>query len=131
MTTHENPVPVHLVSAEEGVLGSRAVLTARFTARYETIVLSDKDPVQCILPEDPARVAAYVLPLDNPVVVGTKGQAAAQQNTATSVPRPIGAYIPATLAVPFPVNDCDAVFAGVTVAGNSRVTVAAYYRRSA
>lgn len=134
------PVRVHLESVAEQVAAALpAVLPARpvrgYSARYETFVLTANDPVQCILPEDPDRAEAYVLALDNDILIGTRNQVSAAQNTASGVPYPIGAYVPAKTTagsvVPFGVRDCGAVYAGVTTTGsNSRVSVAAYYRSS-
>lgn len=132
MNKKVEPVPVHLTSAEAGLLPG-AQGREVWTARYDTVQLTANDPVQCILPEDSDRAEAWVLTLDNDIVIGTKNQVSSAQNTVSGVPYPIGAYVPAkttggSLAW-FPVKDCDAVYAGVTtVATNSRVSVAAYYR---
>lgn len=129
------PVQVHIASiAEHAMLPAPPPQgPARYRAHYETFQLTASDPVQCILPEAEDRVEAYVLALDNDIVIGTKNQVSATQNTASSVPYPIGTYVPSKTTagsiVPFPVRDCDAVYAGVTTTGsNSRVSVAAYYR---
>lgn len=127
-------VHVHVASVADGVtVPGQPRPGRRYRAHYETFQLTANDPVQCILPEDGDRVEAYVLALDNDIVIGTKNQVSATQNTAASVPYPIGAYVPAKTTggslIPFPVKDCDAVYAGVTTTGsNSRVSVAAYYR---
>ena len=126
-------VNVHVASAEPGIMAPHPQAHSRYTAHYETFQLTANDPVACILPEDPDRVEAFVLALDNDIVIGTKNQASAAQNTISGVPYPIGCYVPAKTdggsITPFPVRDCDAVFAGVTTtAANSRVSVAAYYR---
>ena len=133
MNEQVEPVKVHLTGAEPGVLGAGPAPARRYTAHYETFQLTANDPVQCILPEDDSRVETYILALDNDIVIGTRNQVAAAQNTVASVPYPIGAYVPAKSTggslVPFPVKDCDAVYAGVTTTNsNSRVSVAAYYR---
>lgn len=129
-------VSVHLASvsaeASAGIAGTPRPERS-WKGRYTTFVLTAADPVQCILEEDPDRVEAYVLALDNDVVIGTKGQVQATQNTAANVPQPIGAYVPSKAnggsIVPFPVRDSGAVYAGVTTtAASSRVSVAAYYR---
>jgi hypothetical protein len=131
------PIPVHVKSAEPGLLQAPPASAREvWTARYETVQLTANDPVQCILPEDPDRAEAWVIALDNDIIIGTKNQVSATQNTVSGVPYPIGAYIPAKTTggslIPFPVRDCDAVFAGVTVTNsNSRVSVAAYYRSKA
>lgn len=128
------PIRVHVASIDASAqLGAGAAPQATWKAVYTTFQLTANDPVQCILPEDPSRCEAYVITLDNDIVIGTRAQCQAAQNTATSVPYPIGAYIPAKTTggslIPFPVKDCNAVYAGVTTTGsNSRVSVAAYYR---
>jgi hypothetical protein len=133
MSSEDRPaVRVHVASADVQ-LGSPA--GKRKTARgvYTTFVLTANDPVQCILPEDPARVSAWVVALDNDIVIGGKGQVQVTQNTASGVPVPIGAYIPTGVfgdqrPALFPVDDCNAVYAGITTtSSNSRVSVAAFY----
>jgi len=136
MSEQLEAVHVHVASvAQDVTLPGRERPAQRYRAHYETFQLTASDPVQCILPEDPDRAEAYVMALDNDVVIGTRNQVSAAQNTAANVPYPIGAYIPAKTnggsLIPFCVKDCDAVYAGVTTTGsNSRVSVAAYYRSS-
>lgn len=132
LETYE-PVRVHVASVESGVqLAAPKAARRGYRAHYETFALTANDPVQCILPEDEDRVEAFVLTLDQDIVIGTKSQCSAGSNTVTSVPQPIGTYIPAKTnggaIFPFPVKDCNAVYAGVTTSSNSRVSVAAYYR---
>jgi len=128
------PIRVHVASVESGVsMGAPAAARRKYRAHYETFVLTANDPVQCILPEDSDRVEAFVLALDNDILIGTKGQVGAGNNTVAGVAQPIGTYLLAKTnggaIFPFPVKDCDALFAGVTTTGsNSRVSVAAYYR---
>jgi hypothetical protein len=133
-TMDPNPVPVHVASVAPD---ARSAMTAParecYRGVYTTVQLTANDPVQCILPEDPGRVEAYVVSLDNDIVIGTQNQVSAAQNTASGTPYPIGAYLqamPTSWATPpFCVKDCNAVYAGVTTTEtNSRVTVAAYYR---
>lgn len=126
------PVKVHVANLGE-LAGPTAAKPHSYEGKYETFQLTANDPVQCILPEDPDRVEAYVWSLDNDVLIGTKQQVQAANNTVSSVPYPIGAYLPAKTTAgvieKLPVKDCQAVFAGVTTtASNSRVCVAAYYR---
>lgn len=136
MSTVE-PVTIHLasVSAEAAeTMSSRKPNGARAcVGRYTTFQLTEADPVQCILEEDLHRLEAYVIALDNDIVIGTRGQVQADPNTAQDVPYPIGTLIPSKTTggslMAFPVHDNGAVYAGVTtIASNSRVSVAAYYR---
>jgi hypothetical protein len=132
MTEVANDIPIKVHVASIGTEASAAMPSVPsrevWTAHYETFQLTANDPVQCILPEDATRVVAYILALDVDIVIGTKNQAAASQNTVANVPYPIGTYVPKALTSPYPVQDCDAVYAGVTTSANSRVSVAAYYR---
>jgi hypothetical protein len=137
MSTDAPPIRVHVASvSDEARPAPSGRSQERYRAVYTTVQLTASDPVQDILPEDPDRVEAYVIALDNDIVIGTRNQVSAEQNTAAGVPYPIGAFIPAKTTggslIPFPVKDCNAVYAGVTTtASNSRVSVAAYYRSPA
>ena len=128
------PIKVHVASISDDARPAPSGRPQeRYRGVYTTVQLTANDPVQNILPEDPDRVEAYVIALDNDIVIGTQNQVRAEQNTTADVPYPIGSYVPAKTAggsfIPFPVRDCNAVFAGVTTtASNSRVSVAAYYR---
>jgi hypothetical protein len=51
-----------------------------FGGRYETVVLTAKDPVQSILAEDEDREIAYVQALDNDIVIGPKNVVAVAGN---------------------------------------------------
>lgn len=136
--TQMEPVPVHLASIAAGIADARKTDGAGAghpvpRGVYTTFVLTADDPVQCILPADDDRLQAHVSALDNDIVIGTRNQAQAAQNTAANVPQPIGGYIPSKTSggsiIPYPVRDCGAVFAGATTtASNSRVSVLAYYR---
>jgi hypothetical protein len=127
------PVQVHVV-ADSTKPAATAPATRRRTVP-RTIVLTANDPVQVILPDSDRRRCAYILPIDNPIVLGhSQGEAGAAANTAANTPFPSGAYLPApsatTPAVPWVIDDQGPVWAGVTTtASNSRITVIAVYRR--
>ena len=129
-TANETPIGVHVVSIAAGAeLGHAQPAQRGYRAHYETFVLTSNDPVQCILPEDADRLEAYVTSPDNDIVIGPRGVVIAPANTVTNTPNPQGTLVPHTLTAPFPVRDCNAVFAGVTTTATaSRVSVAAYYR---
>ena len=122
------PIRVHVASMDASAQLGPAPAGGKRKRRgvYTTVVLTANDPVQNLLPEDPARVSAWIITLDHYIVIGTYTQVQAAQNSAASVPMPIGAYLPVTTN-PVIIHDTNAVFGGITQAANTRVTVAAFY----
>jgi len=106
----------------------------RYRSTYQTIVLTADDPVQLILPDSDLRVIAYVVTLDNDIVLSNNfGDAQSALNVKSGTPFPIGCLVPAKgtggASFPFPVIDSARVYAGVTTtATNSRVAITAVYR---
>jgi len=95
-----------------------------------TVVLTADDTAQELLPPADDRVCAYILSLDNDVVIGKdKATVMSPSNTKTNVPQPSGAVVPKSLTAWTPLETSDRVWAGVTTtATNSRVSVISVYR---
>lgn len=80
-----------------------------------------------VLPHDPRRQYAYILSVDNPVVIATdleRAQASGNVGTgAGNPPAPQGAYLPANTWTP-PIRHNEAVYVANTVTtGPSRIVV--------
>jgi hypothetical protein len=121
------PIPIHVASAEPGVLTGQPVNNKRFKTTYETYVLTAADPVQNILPQDPKRYRYSIFSVDNDIVLGpSKGVTGNAVNTVAGVPAPNGGYFPKGLWRDF--HDNGMVYAGATtIATISRVVVIAEY----
>jgi hypothetical protein len=110
-------VPVHLVSAEPGVMpGAPAAPRKRKTGLYQTVLFVAGEAAQNILPKADDRVIAFVIALDQDMIIAnSKGDAAAG----------IGSVIPQNVA--WPVDDDEAVFAApyplVTGSTTARLSV--------
>ena len=89
---------------------------------YETIVLAGSGNQQ-ILPRDPLRQFAYIMSVDEPVVITTTLEASqATVNQVALVPNPSGAYMPALAWTP-PIRHDDPVYAANTSSTPTRVVV--------
>lgn len=119
------PVPMHLASIEPGIeLGGGKEPYRACESVYRLVRLQASDPVQEILPASEDREIAYVLALDDDIVINTKmGDA---QNGA-------GMLIQHTNPVPYPIRHDGVLYASAqTFSGagaNSRVSVSAVYRK--
>jgi len=123
------PIPIHLASAEPGVLTGQPAKPRRVKTIYETYILTAADPVQAILPQDPQRYRYTVIAIDNDIILGpTKGVVGSPVNIVAGVPAPNGFYLPAFLRAATVIFDNGMVYAGATtVATISRVAVIAEY----
>lgn len=89
---------------------------------YETIVLPGSGNLQ-ILPRDPLRQYAYIVSIDQDVVLTTTLEAAqASVNQVASVPFPSGAYLPKLSWTPA-IRHNDPVYAANTSATVTRITI--------
>lgn len=89
---------------------------------YETIVLPGSGNQQ-ILPHDPLRQYAYLMSVDEPIVITTTLEASqAPVNQVALVPFPSGAYMPALAWTP-PIRHNDPVYAANTSATPTRVVL--------
>lgn len=117
------PVRMHLESVAEGILSPRR----RKVVRFETFVLTANDPVQCILPDNPDRCAAYVHAFDNYVALAvTRGQGADNTGIAdlsVAATQVYGQLVSSADTGPTPVGGTNAVFAACATAKPARVTV--------
>ena len=119
VNTDYEPIKVHVVSAPT----SSAPARCRVRSNYQTIKLTAADPSQPILPTSDERVAAYVIPLDDPICI-SNNQSDAQNFIGAQLPKATdtGSY--------FPINDSGPMFASAQTfssGGTSRVTVVAVY----
>lgn len=132
----EEAVQVHIVGDSTQRSACNCGTKKRYRAEYQTVVLSSKDPVQEILPQSEGRHCAYIMPIDNDIVIGKDASmCGASSNTVTNVPSPSGTYVPAKTTGGalqwLPVYTTDKVYAGITTTGsNSRVSIVAYYEVS-
>jgi hypothetical protein len=112
-----DPVHVHIASSDvpAGQQGRR-----RRRAVYQTVLLQAGDQCQPILPVSPLRKAAFVIGVDQAIVIG------GNQSDVASL---VGATIPQSVA--WPVEDDGQVYAAATPAltGNTtaRVSVMTVY----
>ena len=89
---------------------------------YQTIVIPGSGSQQ-ILPHDPLRQYAYIMTVDEPVVITTTLEASqSPANQVASVPNPAGAYLPITSWTPA-IRHNDPVYAANTSATPTRVVV--------
>lgn len=118
------PVPMHLVSVGPDVeLGGGKQPSRACESVYRLVRLQASDPVQELLPASEDREIAYVLALDDDIVINTKmGDA---QNGA-------GMVIQHTNPVPYPIRHDGVLYAAsqtFSSNGSSRISVSAVYRK--
>jgi len=121
--TSYEPIKVHVVSAPP----SSAPARCRYRSNYQTIKLTAADPSQPILPTSDERVQAWVIPLDDPIVI-SNNQSDAQNSIGATLPKATDT------ASSFPIVDSGPMFAAATTfsnSGTSRVTVVAVYEVTA
>lgn len=116
------PIPVQVC---ESVL---TVPTIPQHANTYTIVLSTAtnngygSGVDILLVQDPLRVKATVMTIDQPVVVShSQTQANSSSNQAATVPNPSGAYLPIT--TPLVIATTQEMFVAATSATPTRISV--------
>ena len=92
---------------------------------YETFVVAAGTTEQ-LLPRDPLRQYAYILPVDEPIVIGTTlEQVQGANNVGATVPNPSGGYIPAGTSTP-PIRHSEPVYCvNTSPTTATRVTVLA------
>lgn len=112
-------VRVHVASAADGVMGG-APRRRRRSALYDTVTLTSDEPAQNILPESHARHVAFIVSLDQAIVIGPN-----KANVGSGV----GTTVPQNVA--WPIEDDNAVFAAptpaLTAGATARISVSATY----
>lgn len=119
--TAYEPIKVHVVSAPPQTPAGRC----RYRCTYQTVKLTAAESAQPVLPTSDDRVMAYIIPLDDPVVV-SNNLSDAQNLTGATLPKALdtGSYVP--IQDSGPVHVGAATFSGA--GGVSRVTVVAVYQ---
>ena len=101
--TDKPKADVHIASAAPGVLEGRGRKAK--SALYETILFTAGEPAQNILPASDTRKVAFVIPVDQAVVIGS---------SKSDVAAGVGTLIPQSVA--WPIEDDNPVFAAPTPA---------------
>jgi hypothetical protein len=90
---------------------------------FTMVVSTGTNAVIQLLPRDYDRLEARILTVDEPVVLAqSREMAEAPANQVTSVPSPVGSYLPAGLDRVL--RNCDEVWVAATSATPTRVSVA-------
>ncbi|HEX4661903.1 MAG TPA: hypothetical protein VH307_31290 [Streptosporangiaceae bacterium] len=108
------PVPVH-ASGQDLAGGHQGT-------HFTMVISTATNPVVQLLGRDYDRIEARILTVDQPVVLAqTKEQAENAANQVTSVPAPVGSYLPIT--VDRVLRNGDEVWAAATSATATRISV--------
>lgn len=114
-------VRVHVVSAEPGVMPGAG--RPRRRAAYQTVTLSTNELAENILPQSGNRKIAFIVPLDQAVIIG---------NNKSDVAAQTGAIIPQNVA--WPIEDDAAVYAApspaLTGGSTARIAIQTTYEET-